>query len=283
MTDAELARAAWRVIEPCHQIAYRSADVAREFDELGLEEPAHRYYGGRLAPLGPVPVEVAVAVLWGFAPAAVALGVPGVWQVAHASEVAAARLRGSTTTLDGLGLDLGPAAEALRPVAEAIDLPGRPLAAAHLSFGWPPDAAGQVWVAASVLREHRGEAHWQATAEAGLDAVECHVLHGLDGHMPSDLLQRVAAWGDDAWAAAHDRLRSRGLVDAESSTSAGSALKAELEHRTDVLALRPWRGVEDPESVLATIRPVAEAAMTTGLLETWALRERLWKDLPRPG
>ncbi|MEO1061835.1 MAG: hypothetical protein AAFZ07_10485 [Actinomycetota bacterium] len=279
---AELARRAWRVIEPCHQVAYRSPDVAAAYDGLGLTVAEHRYYGGRLAALGPVSLEVAVSVLWGFSPSAVARGVPGVWGVAPAGDIAAARLTGSSRTLAGLGLDLEPAATSLRPVAEAIDLPGRPLAAAHLALGWPDDPAGRLWVAASVLREHRGDAHWQATAEAGLDAVECHVVHGFDGHMPAELLQRVAGWDDEAWAAGVERLRSRGLVDAETVTAAGARCKAQLEHRTDELAARPWRGVTDPDSVLREVGRVAEAARSTGLLETWEVRERRWRDLPRP-
>ncbi len=279
----DLVRRAWRVIEPCHQVAYRSPSVAAAYDELGLVERDHRYYGSRLAPLGPVSLEVAVAVLWGFAPTAVARGVPGVWDVAAPADIAAARLAGAARTLDELDTDLGPAAAALGPVAEAIDLPGRPVAAAHLGLGWPEDAAGRLWLAATVLREHRGDAHWQATAEADLDAVECHILHGCDGHMPLDLLQRVAAWDDETWAEATDRLGARGLIADDTTTSAGAELKARLEHRTDELAARPWRDVSDPDGLLGTLEPVARAAIGSGLLETWEVRERLWRDLPRPG
>jgi hypothetical protein len=49
------------------------------------------------------------------------------------------------------------------------------------------------------------------------------------------------------------------------------------------LAARPWRGVDDPGAVLDTLRPVAEAALASGLIETWAMRELLWRDLSRPG
>lgn len=280
--DAAFSRRAWRVVEPCHQIAYRSPIVTAAFERIGLVEQQHRYYGCRLAPLGAVSAEVAVSVLWGFAPSVVAQAVPSVWRVAAPAQITEARIAGAAATLAGLIDDAGPAADALAPVAEAIDLPGRPIAAAHLGLDWPDDAYSRLWLAASVLREHRGDAHWQATAEAELDAVECHIIHGFDGHMPVEILQRVAAWDDEAWAAAIERLRSRGLLDAQSVSSAGSDLKARLEHRTDELALRPWRGVADPEAVLDVLRPVADAALASGLLETWEMRERLWRDLPRP-
>jgi hypothetical protein len=227
------------VIEPYHQLAYRSPEAQAAYAAVGLDRPDLQYFGGRLCALGPISVEVACAVLFGFAPDYVAEAVPEVWTRATPADIADARLRGADATLRrvlGDVLDdhaIGRGADIARTVADACDLGARPMAAAHRSLPWPDDPGLVLWHACTILREHRGDAHWVATSALGLDSVECHALHAADGHMPDDLLQRVTGWDDDAWAAAWDRLRGRGLVDGDTTTPDGAAPqgRARAPHR----------------------------------------------------
>lgn len=286
--DPDVARELWRVIEPYHQLAYRSPEATEAYEAVGLDRPELRYFGGRLAAMGPISAEVATAVLFGFAPDYVAAAVPEVWDHAAPDAVVEARALGAVRTLEpilaGVADDaaLSEASALARSVAEAADLAGRPLAAAHRGLGWPDDPALVLWHACTILREHRGDAHWAVTSASGLDAVECHVLHAADGHMPDDMLQRVTGWDDDAWAAAWDRLRSRGLVGGSRATDAGSELKADIEHRTDDLAVVAFAaiGTDGCRRLGELMAPMATAITTSGIIGAWQLREELWRDLP---
>lgn len=281
----ELARALWRVIEPYHQLAYRSPEAQAAFANVGLDRPELQYFGGRLCAMGAVSAELACSTLFGFAPDYVATAVPEVWERALPDAIAVARQDGASATLQrilGDGLDVREAAEIGRAAALACDLAGRPLAAAQRSLPWPDDPALVLWNACTILREHRGDAHWVATSAGGLDAIECHVLHAADGHMPEALLQRVTGWGDTEWAAATDRMVDRGLVHDGVATAAGSAVKAEVEHLTDDLSIRPWThiGPAGVEAFRAALAPLVASIMASGTIGAWEMREAMWRDLP---
>jgi len=51
--------------------------------------------------------------------------------------------------------------------------------------------------------------------------------------LPMRSYSRTRAWTDDEFAAAHDRLRSKGLVDDIGFTEAGRAAREEVEVHTD--------------------------------------------------
>ncbi|MGA9276013.1 SCO6745 family protein [Ilumatobacter sp.] len=278
----------WRVIEPCHQAAYRTSETQAALSSIGLDDPELQYFGSRLCALGPIGAEVACAVLFGFAPSKVGGAIPLVWEQATPAAIAGARLDGATRTLRRVAgssitpEDIASAAATVRAAALACDVGARPLCAAHLGLEWSDEPIGVLWQACTVLREHRGDSHWVVTVAEGLDAVECHVLHATDGHMPRDLLQRVTGWDDAAWDDGVDRLSARGLVADGRTTPDGAALKAEIEHRTDELASSPWQhldgnAIQGMHQVLANL---SAAMVAAGELPTWELRERLWRDLP---
>ena len=287
-TEPGAARELWRVIEPYHQLAYRSPEAQAAVAGVGLDRPELQYFGGRLCALGPASHELACAVLFGFAPDYVATAVPEVWDRAAPRDIAVARQQGAMATLRrilGDGLDASAvraAADIGREAATACDLAGRPLAAAQRSVPWPDEPELVLWQACTILREHRGDAHWVVTSAAGLDAVECHVLHAADGHMPDDLLQRVTGWGDRDWTAAKGRLAERGLIADGVATAAGSALKAELEHRTDDLTIGPWAhvGPSAVETFRSALEPLVASIMASGTIGAWEMREAMWRDLP---
>jgi len=200
-----------------------------------------------------------------------------------------------------LGDDAAPSSAAMaeaavigRALVDALDFAGRPLAAAHADLAWPDgvgaDGLGAggptaiLWHACTVLREHRGDAHWAATSGEGLDAVECHVLHAADGAMPADLLRRVSGWTDAAWDAGVERLRRRGLVagDPLTITDQGRATKLRVEWATDHAAAGPIAavGIDSVERLHTLMSPWAATIMESGVIGAWKVREARWRDLP---
>ena len=286
------SRELWRLVEPYHQLSYRSPEATAAYAAIGLDRPEHQYFGSRLAALGAVSARVATAVLFGFSPEYVGRAVPSVWAAAHPESIVAARLDGARSTLrrvlaDAYDADgVRAAAELVRRAAESADLAGRPMAAAHADAPWPDDPAMVLWHGCTILREHRGDAHWAATSGEGVDAAECHVLHAADGAMPGTLLQRVSGWDDAQWRAATERLAGRGLVTGAGETlgltDGGRALKLRIERATDHGADQPLAvlGSAGVTRLLDTLRPVVRAIIESGAVPTWEMREQLWRDIP---
>jgi hypothetical protein len=289
-TDIRLARNLWRVTEPYHQLSYRSPEAEEEYVALGLDRPELRYFGSRLAALGPIGLHTATAVLYGFAPSYIAKAIPELWSIAEPKDISRARLTGAQRTLQRVigdateSQDMTKAAALARAFVDATDFAGRPVGAAHADLPWPDSPAMVLWHACTTLREHRGDAHWAATSAEGIDPVECHILHAADGAMPADLLQRVSGWNDQAWGTAVDRLRSRSLLasDALSLTSSGATIKARIEDATDrAAAAALWKvGSDSVELLTRLMRPWVDQIMGSGVVAAWKMREELWRDLP---
>ena len=285
-----LARELWRAVEPFHQLVYRSPEAILEYEAIGLGRPELQYFGNRLAALGNIGPTHAVAVLWGFAPSYVERGVPEVWRIADSSLITQARVRAADATLQRIlgeavaSPEMRRCAEIARRMVESLDYSGAPMAAAHFDVPYPDSPGLRLWHSCTVLREHRGDAHWRATSATGIDSVECHLLHAADGAMPADLLQRVSGWNDEAWEQATDRLRSRGLVNthALSLTDKGREAKLKIERTTDVAAARAFTSVgsDNARNLRETMRPWTDLIMDSGVIGAWKMREELWKDLP---
>ena len=118
-----------------------------------------------------------------------------------------------------------------------------------------------------MLREFRGDGHVACLVEAGVDGCESLVLHAAMGEVPARTLRTTRGWSDDAWAAAVDRLRGRGWVEADGSfTDAGREAREAIEARTDELALAPWAAIgEDGCAELRSlVRPYSKAIVGGG-------------------
>ena len=286
-----LARDLWRVIEPYHQLAYRSPEATSAYELLGLDRPDLQYFGNRLAALGHVGPKTAVAVLYGFSPSYVGGAVPEVWNRAAAADIAEARRASAGEVLDRvLGGDVASAAmaraaEIAQRIIDATDFAGRPMAAANADLPWSHEPALVLWQACTVLREHRGDAHWAVTSAEGVGPVECHVLHAADGAMPADLLQRVSGWSDEAWAGAVESLRARGLLDGEGVlTQTGQETKWRIEWATDAAAARALRplGSDEVAELRQLMAPWVQRIVEADVVGAWKMREALWRDLPDP-
>ena len=266
-----LARRMWQVVEPVHALVYFSPASLAEIAGVGLQGGWMGYFASRAAPMGPVPAEVVIATFFNFAPAMVRRSIPDAWTFATPEAVIAARYRAAAAALEPL-VDEATAAEAaalLRRAAEQCRPEGRPLYAAHAALPPPDDPRLALWHGATLLREHRGDGHVAALVAAGLDACEAHVSAAGAGITRKEVILPFRGWSEDDWAAAAERLRARGWLDADGVlTETGRTARADIERRTDESAVEPWRALgEDGCARLADLlNPVVVKVIDSGAL-----------------
>ncbi|GAA2284391.1 hypothetical protein GCM10010145_65260 [Streptomyces ruber] len=258
-----------------HSTHYFSPDLGRELAAVGIDDVTAAYFAVRSAAMGPVGAGVVTATFSNFRHELVARHVPAVWEKASPSVVLAARARVVDTTLRRL---LGDEAVASPEVAEAAELAlraaeacvrtARPLYAAHAELPVPEAPHLALWHAATLLREHRGDGHLAVLLDAGLDPVEALVSHTATGKgMTPKAVLGTRGWTRDDWDAAAARLRERGLLDGEGGlTSAGAALRADIEAETDRLDRAPYEhlGAAGVERLTELGRTLAAAVVAAG-------------------
>ncbi|MET7858338.1 hypothetical protein ABZS81_14170 [Streptomyces sp. NPDC005318] len=269
-------RQMWHLLEPLHAVLYYAPEVFEEAAALGYrtDERWPSYFAWRAAPLGAAGAERVVGTFYSFSPQMVREHVPAAWSVASPDAVLAARARAVDRAYRALlgeqaaGPEIAEAAALTRRVAEAADVTGRLLAEANAALPWPDEPHRVLWHAATILREHRGDGHVAALAEAGLDPVESLVsFAGIGAARPEVFASR--GWSDKEWNAARERLAGRGLSEEDgTATEAGRALRAEVERRTDEQAAAPWRalGAGERERLVELLGPLWVAALGSGLL-----------------
>ncbi|MFV0126771.1 SCO6745 family protein [Streptomyces sp. HMX112] len=262
-------------LNPLHSTVYFSPDFAEELAGLGVEDPSAAYFAGRAAAMGAVGPGAVTAAFYNFNHELVARHLPAVWRTASPETVLAARLRAADRTLRRL---LGDAAVESAEMAEAARLAlrateactrhARPLYAAHADLPVPEQPHLAYWHAATLLREHRGDAHLAALLSVGLDPLEALVSHTATGKgMAPGWILSTRGWRRADWYAAVERLRGRGLLDGEGGlTEAGAALRDELEDHTDRLDSAPYEhlGAEDVERLTGLGRGFLAAAVAAG-------------------
>lgn len=247
------ARRLWRAVEPVHAVTYFAPESQQACTALGTRGFWMSYFALRAAPLGPAPAELVSALFYNFHPGLVRRAIPEVWALATPERYLAVRLETVDAALHRLlGAELlgspavAEAADIARAAALAAPTEGRALAAANAALDWPEPPHLVLWQAQTVLREYRGDGHVAALLTAELDAVETLVLFAADHDLDRDWLRVRRGWPEPDWAAATGRLTARGLVDdAGRITTAGRALRAAVEQRTDALADEPWAAIGD--------------------------------------
>lgn len=265
MAPVVIARQMWTLFEPIHAVTYFSPPARAAFEDAGLRGFWRGYFAGRAAPLGAVDAAPVIAAFYFFAPTMVTRALPDVWSRATPQAALQARLEGACAALKDVEVprdDLLEAADLAAEVASYVDPTGHVLGAANAALPMPEDPLARLWQATTVLREHRGDGHVAALVTADLDGCEAVVLRStLDGSRAN--LQANRGWTDEECGAAGDRLRGRGLLDAEDViTSAGRQVFAAAEAATDVLAERPWRRLGQPatDRLAALVLPIARSA-----------------------
>ncbi|MFI0720663.1 hypothetical protein [Streptomyces sp. NPDC021224] len=255
MTDPRAGRRCHNPLNALHSAVYFSPEFDTEMEALGLARApgayfsAAGYFGARSAAMGAVGPGTVTATFFNFSHALIARHVPAVWDVATPEQLLAARLRAADRLLRRLLGDAvvesavtAEAAELARRAAEGCERAGRPLGAAEADRPAATQPHLVLWQAATVLREYRGDGHIALLTRAGLDGLEALVSHTASGRGFTPVFARATrGWSEQEWAAAEDRLRDKGLLDADGGpTEAGTALRADLERETDRLAAAPY-------------------------------------------
>jgi helix-turn-helix protein len=262
---AFLERELWRTLEAVHAVVYFAPEVKAAYGALGLRGYWMGYFASRSAALGTPTPRLVTALFYGFAPRMVERALPDAWKFADPARVLDTRLEVARSALEGhVDGDLSAAADLLTSVLAALDVAGRPLAAAHLDLPVPAEPLSRIWHAATVLREYRGDGHVAELVAAQVDGVESHRLHGgsLVGQQ-----REFRGWTEEEWAAAGERLRARGLLDAAGEkTPAGSELRTEIEGGTDRSAAPALRALDEAElqGLLDGLGPVAGSLAAAG-------------------
>ncbi|MEW1890544.1 hypothetical protein [Streptomyces sp. NPDC085659] len=242
-------------LNPLHSSLYFSPDLGKELGGIGIEDPSAAYFATRAAAMGAVGADTVTATFYNFNHALVAQHVPAIWDIASPAKVLDARLRAADATLRRL---LGEEVIASPEMAEAARLAlrategctrhARPLYAAHAGLPVPDEPHLAYWHAATLLREHRGDAHLAALLTAELDPLEALVSHTATGKgMAIRWILASRGWRRADWEDASERLRGRGLLTAEGElTEEGAALRTEVEEATDRMDLGPYEHLGGP-------------------------------------
>src|SRR4051794_1317454 len=265
----QLARTAHRYLEPLHTLVYFVPENGDRYAALGIKGGMRGYFASRSAPLGQAPAEVVIATFYNFAPDQVRKAIPSVWDVTTPAAVLEARLDGADAALRRLLSDeidsdeMRRAAELARKATTALDVVGRPLYAAHAALPWPEPAHLQLWHAATLLREHRGDGHIAALVLERLTGLEAAVTYCATGKgMPEDLAKATRGYSDEQWQSAKDALRDRGLLDADGQlTDIGKEQRERIEASTDAAAVAPYEhlGPERTQELIELCKPWARS------------------------
>jgi hypothetical protein len=246
------ARRLFDRFEPVHAVTYFTPESRSALDAAGFRGFWMGYFAGRSAPLGSVPTEVVTAIFYNFAPSHVARALPDAWKFGTPADALRARESSAVAALQRCGVTAdettATAAELLEKAARSAPLDGRPLFAANLALPWPDEPVAKLWHATTLLREQRGDGHVALLASAGISGRECNVLHSVADRVPRDFIVRSRHYDDDEWRGCAERLVERGVFDETGAlTPEGDALKRNLEHTTDRLALAAFDALDDEE------------------------------------
>jgi hypothetical protein len=283
-TVRRVARRLWNLVEPLASSVYFVPEVQAAYNELGLADYGASYFGSRAACMGRVPGPVVAAAFGVFNPAIVTPAVEKAWATTTPDQLVQARLDGQVKALTRIfdeagvvpaGTALERATEIMWNAAQAVAnsgeaFAGRPLFAGLYSLGLPGDSGlGDLWRAADVLREHRGDSHTLAWAAMRLSAVEVVLLTELWwGQQRTARYVRTRGWDDAAIQTGLASLQARGFLttdDEPQFTSTGEEVRAVVEEMTDqgeTLVVASFGA--DADELFAILEPLSAAILASG-------------------
>ena len=235
--------------EPIATISFWGKPVNDRLSALGLNFLTG-YVWARTAPMGEPTPQVVVAAFGVFEPGLIA----GLYEEARGKasrvDVLAAREQGAVESLR----ELLPDADVTQAVAQlrrgtdvAVEhLVGRPLFAGLVSLPWPADPLGQLWHAATMLREYRGDVHQAANVAADLTGVQMNLMTEYWVGWSHPEYAGTRGWSAEATAEADAALAERGLVAAGALTEQGRRLRDGIEQQTEA-ALVPVLEASGPD------------------------------------
>jgi hypothetical protein len=265
------ARTLGRLVEPIAAHAYFSKPAWKRYEDLGLDW-FQGYFCSRSACMGVLSGQAVAATFGVFNPDIVVPFVEGGWAVdgAERDAVLEARLEGTRESLTELlggpepdGIER--ATELLRQAGEGTAPGGRAIHAGLRSLGWPGDPMGDLWRAADLIREHRGDGHNAVWTTSEVDAVEISILFELWRGLPLRSYSPTRGWTDAELDPAVARLEQRGLIDGDQLTDEGSAVREAIEVATDDGERRVVAALgDDAEELFALLRPWATSIVEQG-------------------
>ncbi|MFE7446591.1 hypothetical protein ACFU7X_39770 [Streptomyces chartreusis] len=279
MTTAALEPRAGRrchnMLNSLHATSYFAPELGRELAALGITHPRAVNFAVRAAALGPVGAGAVTATFYNYKHELVARHVPAVWAIASPEDVLEARVRAVESALRRLlgeealaSAEMTEAAQLALRATEACSRSARPLYSAHADLPVPKESHLAYFHATTLLREHRGDGHLAVLMAAGLDGLEAVVTHTATGKgMTPKWVFSTRGWTQEDWDAACERLRGRGLLDADGElTAEGVALRKEIESETDRLDRAPYEhlGAEGVTRLTELGAGFAGAAVTAG-------------------
>ena len=264
-----LSRRLRDLVEPIAANVYFAEEAQKEYANLDLNYP-QGYFASRGACMGQVPGQVIASAFGVFYPPMVTQFVDEAWSRTDAATILAARERGATAALERqLGAEPDGAARAtelLRKLADACTNAGRPLFSGLSSLGWPGNVIGDLWRAADLVREHRGDGHTCAWVSGGMSAIEVLLLTEAWWGLPLNTYMRTRAWPPDDVLATLADLRERGLLDGDTLTDAGAEVRGTVEAATDRADADTIAALTDAEfdELFELLEPWAKAIVASG-------------------
>jgi Helix-turn-helix family len=274
MSEPSTARRVAALVAPIHNVAYYTPEI-RVFETLGVRGWWTAYFAYRSAPMGRVSPAVLAATFYGFSSRMIDRAVPAVWEHLTPQQAIDVRLdavdRAWRRIFSGTDASMTAAVAAAAALLgrSIVDVDGgaRPLYAGHTTLPWPGPPHLQLWHAATLLREHRGDSHTVALAAADVDPVECQVLMVARGHGNRATLQKIRGWNDGEWDHGVRELQQRGWLDAAGAlTPRGRLGRDAIEDHTDALAAEPAArlGVDGVRRASELVAPIHERLFTAG-------------------
>ena len=266
--ERPLARRLRNLVEPISANVYFAPEAHGAYKELGLSY-IPGYFCSRSACMGQLPGEVVAAAFAVFNPETVVPAFSEGWSQTDAAAILEARRRGATASLSRLLGDalsgIGRATELLQKGAAAGSLPSRPIFAGLSSLEWPGDPVGDLWRAADLVREHRGDTHNCAWVAAGVGPVEITILTELWWGLPLGAYVHTRGWTKDQVDEATTALRDRGLVSGDQLTEAGRQVRESIEEHTDSGEATVVAEIgDDIEELFEILHPWAKAIVDQG-------------------
>jgi helix-turn-helix protein len=268
-----IARRLAAAIEPFVGQVYFSPECHAAYAALGFDPSpgdasgvalpdGAAYFTSRGSVMGQVHGTVVAAAFGVFNPAVVVRAVTYGWTLTDATTICTARTDGALAQLRRILGDepdgLHRVVQLLLTAIEPLRPYGKPLFAGISALPMPEPPLGVAWHLGDMLREYRGDAHIAAWTGAGFDPPEIGLLTELYWGLPARSYVRTRAWTSDDLDAAQERLRSRGLLEADGSamTEAGWAAREAVEVQTDQMC-RPLTDAlgEDGEELVALLAP----------------------------
>ena len=267
-----IQRAAHKFLEPLHTMVYFVPEAGERYTAAGISNGRSGYFASRSAPMGVVPAEVVISTFYNFSPGLVRKAIPSCWESSSPEAVLEARYEAVdaawTRLLGEAELKSDEMAEAAalgRDACSAIEgeIVGRPLYAGHASLPWPEPEHLQLWHAATLLREHRGDGHIAALVLSGLSGLEASVSYVAYGSAFNEELQRkTRGYSEQEWEQTKVDLQQQGIFTADNQfTEQGRKQRDEIEEQTDLAARTPYEhlGEERTQRLIELVRPWARS------------------------